>query len=156
MRTPEENPINEIRRPHHGDRSAAARENLETAEKLFGFIPNLLGVWLRRPSRWRPTSCLTKLLEDASLSPVEQQVVMLAGSHEMPDLVGRLSRHTLLIVRESDRRRPGTARTVDFGKAFSRKGLTGGGTSRSGLAKKLTRRTGQAVAIEESPAVIDL
>src|ERR1700692_594161 len=60
----------------------AAREDLETAEKLFGFIPNLLGVLAEAPIALEAYIILTKLLEDASLSPVEQQVVMLAGSYE--------------------------------------------------------------------------
>jgi AhpD family alkylhydroperoxidase len=55
---------------------------LETAEKLFGFIPNLLGVLATAPIALEAYIILTKLLEDESLSPVEQQVVMLAGSHE--------------------------------------------------------------------------
>jgi AhpD family alkylhydroperoxidase len=61
---------------------SAAREDLETAEKLFGFIPNLFGVLAEAPIALEAYIMLTKLLEDASLSPVEQQVVMLAGSHE--------------------------------------------------------------------------
>jgi AhpD family alkylhydroperoxidase len=60
----------------------AARVDLETAEKLFGFIPNLFGVLAEAPIALEAYITLTKLLEDASLSPVEQQVVMLAGSHE--------------------------------------------------------------------------
>jgi hypothetical protein len=60
---------------------SAAREDLETAEKLFGFIPNLFGVLAEAPIALEAYIMLTKLLEDASLSPVEQQVVMLAGSH---------------------------------------------------------------------------
>jgi AhpD family alkylhydroperoxidase len=61
---------------------SASREDLETAEKLFGFIPNLLGVLATAPIALEAYIILTKLIEDASLSPVEQQVVMLAGSHE--------------------------------------------------------------------------
>src|ERR1700680_4526618 len=60
----------------------ASREDLETAKKLFGFIPNLLGVLAAAPIALEAYIILTKLLEDASLSPVEQQVVMLAESHE--------------------------------------------------------------------------
>jgi AhpD family alkylhydroperoxidase len=60
----------------------ASREDLETAEKLFGFVPNLLGVLAAAAIALEAYIILTKLLEDASLSPVEQQVVMLAGSHE--------------------------------------------------------------------------
>jgi AhpD family alkylhydroperoxidase len=60
----------------------ASRKDLETAEKLFGFIPNLLGVLAEAPIALEAYIILTKLLEDASLSAVEQQVVMLAGSHE--------------------------------------------------------------------------
>jgi AhpD family alkylhydroperoxidase len=60
----------------------ASREGLETAEKLFGFVPNLLGVLAAAPIALEAYIILTKLLGDASLSPVEQQVVMLAGSYE--------------------------------------------------------------------------
>jgi AhpD family alkylhydroperoxidase len=60
----------------------ASREGLEAAEKLFGFIPNLLGVLAEAPIALEAYIILTKLLGDASLSPVEQQVVMLAGSNE--------------------------------------------------------------------------
>jgi hypothetical protein len=60
----------------------ASREDLATAEKLFGFIPNLLGVLAEAPIALEAYIILTKLLEDASLSAVEQQIVMLAGSHE--------------------------------------------------------------------------
>lgn len=42
----------------------------------------MLGVLAAAPIALEAYIILTKLLEDASLSPVEQQVVMLAGSHE--------------------------------------------------------------------------
>jgi AhpD family alkylhydroperoxidase len=60
----------------------ASKEDLETVEKFFGFIPNLLGVLAEAPISMEAYIILTKLLEDASLSQVEQQVMMLAGSHE--------------------------------------------------------------------------
>jgi AhpD family alkylhydroperoxidase len=61
---------------------AAAREDLKAAERAFGFLPNLLGVLAGAPIALRAYIELTKLLERASLSPVEQQVMMLAASHE--------------------------------------------------------------------------
>ena len=60
----------------------ASREDLKTAERVFGFLPNLLGVLAEAPIALRAYMDLTDLLERASLSPVEQQVMMLAASRE--------------------------------------------------------------------------
>jgi uncharacterized peroxidase-related enzyme len=60
----------------------ASREDLKAAERVFGFLPNMLGVLAEAPIALRAYMDLTDLLEKASLSPVEQQVMMLAGSHE--------------------------------------------------------------------------
>lgn len=59
-----------------------SREDLRAAERVFGFLSNLLGVLAEAPIALRAYMDLTDLLETASLSPVEQQVMMLAGSHE--------------------------------------------------------------------------
>src|SRR5260370_36758281 len=53
----------------------ASREDLKAAERVFGFLPNLLGVLAEAPIALRAYMDLTDLLERASLSPVEQQVI---------------------------------------------------------------------------------
>jgi len=60
----------------------SARENLKAAQKAFGFVPNLLGVLAEAPIALKAYMDLTELLSNASLSPVEQQVMMLAASYE--------------------------------------------------------------------------
>jgi hypothetical protein len=57
----------------------ASREDLETAERLFGFVPNLLGVLAAAPIALEAYIILTKLLEDASLIPVEERLRILHG-----------------------------------------------------------------------------
>ena len=61
---------------------AAAREHLRAAERAFGFVPNLLGVLAEAPIALRAYMDLTELLGKSSLSPVEQQIMMLAASYE--------------------------------------------------------------------------
>ena len=61
---------------------AAAREHLKAAERAFGFLPNLLGVMAEAPIALKAYLDFTELLGKASLSPVEQQVMMLAASYE--------------------------------------------------------------------------
>jgi len=60
----------------------AARGDLRAAEKALGFLPNLLGVLAEAPIALKAYMELTGLLERASLSPVEQQLMMLSASHE--------------------------------------------------------------------------
>ena len=59
-----------------------AREDLRAAERIFGFIPNLLAVLAEAPIALKAYMNLTELLGNASLSPVEQQAMMLAASYE--------------------------------------------------------------------------
>ena len=61
---------------------AAAMEHLKAAERAFGFVPNLLGVLAEAPIALRAYMDLTELLDKSSLSPVEQQIMMLAASYE--------------------------------------------------------------------------
>jgi uncharacterized peroxidase-related enzyme len=62
--------------------SPEAREALTTAQRAFGFIPNLLGVMAEAPIALKAYMDLTALLGKASLTAVEQQVMMLAASYE--------------------------------------------------------------------------
>src|SRR5712691_4340696 len=59
-----------------------AREDLKAVEKTLGFVPNLLGVLAEAPIALKAYMNLTELLGNAGLSPVEQQVMMLAASYE--------------------------------------------------------------------------
>src|SRR5258707_967133 len=59
-----------------------AREDLKTAERIFGFVPNLLAVLAEAPIALKAYMNLTELLGNAGLNPVEQQVMMLAASYE--------------------------------------------------------------------------
>jgi uncharacterized peroxidase-related enzyme len=60
----------------------SARGDLKAAEETFGFVPNLLGVLAEAPIALKAYMNLTELLGNAGLSPVEQQVMMLAASYE--------------------------------------------------------------------------
>ena len=59
-----------------------AAEHLKTAERAFGFVPNLLGVLAEAPIALEAYMDLTGLLGKSSLSPVQQQIMMLAASYE--------------------------------------------------------------------------
>ena len=58
----------------------AAKGDLRMAERSFGFIPNLLGVMAEAPITLRAYLDLTDLLGKSSFTPIEQQVMMIAGS----------------------------------------------------------------------------
>ena len=58
----------------------AAKQDLQAAKQAFGFLPNLLGVLAEAPIALKAYIELTGLLEQASLSSVEQELMMLAGS----------------------------------------------------------------------------
>lgn len=58
----------------------AAQADLQAARKAFGFVPNLLGVMAEAPIALRAYMELTDLLGESSFTPVEQQVMMIAGS----------------------------------------------------------------------------
>jgi uncharacterized peroxidase-related enzyme len=60
----------------------AAKESLKVAQRSFGFLPNLLGVMAEAPISLKAYIDLTDLLSQSSLTPVEQQLLMLAISHE--------------------------------------------------------------------------
>ena len=60
----------------------AAKPLLESAQKAFGFLPNLLGVLAASPATLEAYLTLNKLLGETSLTPVEQQVAILAISAE--------------------------------------------------------------------------
>jgi AhpD family alkylhydroperoxidase len=61
---------------------AEAGEHLQAAERALGFVPNLLGVLAEAPIALRAYIDLTALLGKSSLSPVQQQIMMLAASYE--------------------------------------------------------------------------
>jgi AhpD family alkylhydroperoxidase len=61
---------------------AEAGEHLRATEKAIGFVPNLLGVLAEAPIALRAYIDLTELLGKSSLSPVQQQIMMLAASYE--------------------------------------------------------------------------
>ncbi len=59
---------------------AAAVPVLDTAEKTFGFVPNLVGVLSESPAAAEAYLTLMKLFDKSSLTPVERQVAILAIS----------------------------------------------------------------------------
>lgn len=59
---------------------AAARPMLEAAKQKFGFVPNLLGEFAEAPPALQAYLSLADAFSKTSLSPVEQQVVLLATS----------------------------------------------------------------------------
>lgn len=67
------------------DRDAApdaSRDVMSSLEGEFGFLPNMYRVLAHSPSALRAYAALNKLVHDSSLSPEEQQVVLLAASRE--------------------------------------------------------------------------
>ena len=68
--------------PVHDKRTApqGAFESLAGAEKAFGFIPNLLGVFAESPPALQAYLTLGELLGNTSLSETERQVALLAIS----------------------------------------------------------------------------
>ncbi len=59
-----------------------SRSALEAAKKKFGFVPNLLGVLAEAPSAIEAYLSVSSAFEKASLTPAEQQVVLLSTSVE--------------------------------------------------------------------------
>lgn len=55
---------------------------LDQTEKKFGFIPNLMGVLAEGPAAIKGYAVVSEAFEGSSLSPVEQQVVLLSVSFE--------------------------------------------------------------------------
>jgi len=64
------------------DAPAAARPLLEGAEEQLGFVPNLFGVFAAAPPALEAYQAISAAFARTSLSPVEQQVVLLAASGE--------------------------------------------------------------------------
>lgn len=58
----------------------ASKGDLRLAQKSMGFVPNLLGVLAEAPIALRAYMELTDLLGKSSFTPIEQQVMMIAGS----------------------------------------------------------------------------
>ncbi|PCJ58215.1 MAG: carboxymuconolactone decarboxylase [Rhodospirillaceae bacterium] len=61
---------------------AAAKEDLAEAKAAYGFLPNLLGVMAEAPALLKAYRTVAGLFEGTSLSSTEQQIVLLAVSHE--------------------------------------------------------------------------
>ena len=59
-----------------------SRPVLDQAEKKFGFVPNLMGVLAEGPAAIKGYAVVSEAFEGSSLSPVEQQVVLLSVSFE--------------------------------------------------------------------------
>ncbi len=59
-----------------------SRQTLRTVESAYGFIPNLMGILAESPTALGAYANLSQLLEGSSLSPAEQQVVLLTVSFE--------------------------------------------------------------------------
>ncbi len=55
-------------------------ELLATAEKAFGFVPNLLGVMAESPATIKAYLTIGKIFDESSFSATERQVVILAAS----------------------------------------------------------------------------
>lgn len=60
----------------------AARPLLEKAASSYGFIPNILGIMAESPALLESYMTLSGIFEKTDFSATEQQVVLLAVSHE--------------------------------------------------------------------------
>ena len=58
----------------------AGRETLETVNKAYGFVPNLIGTMVESPALANAYLDIGKTFGDASFTPTEQQVVLLTAS----------------------------------------------------------------------------
>lgn len=70
--------------PIHDRQSAPddAQEALRTAKEGFGFVPNLIGIMAEAPTVAKGYLALHENVSASSLSPVEQQIVLLTVSFE--------------------------------------------------------------------------
>jgi len=59
-----------------------ARETLQSVEKAYGFVPNLLGTMANSPATLKAYVGLDRAFNETTLSQVERQVVLLAASAE--------------------------------------------------------------------------
>ena len=57
-----------------------AKQLLENAERAYGFVPNLLGVFAASPATLKGYTSLSRIFDESTLSAVERQVVLLAAS----------------------------------------------------------------------------
>ena len=64
------------------DADADTTDSLERAERAMGFVPNLMGILANAPAAAQAYLDLGHRFESSSLSPEEQQVVLLATSFE--------------------------------------------------------------------------
>jgi len=64
------------------DAPERSRQILEQTKKNFGFVPSLFGVLAESPSALEGYASIGNAFSKSSLSPVEQQVVLLATSFE--------------------------------------------------------------------------
>lgn len=58
-----------------------ARETLEAIEQKYGFVPNIFGVMAEAPALLKAYATMQGILGETTLTPVEQQVVLLAVSN---------------------------------------------------------------------------
>ncbi len=58
----------------------AGRETLETVQKTYGFVPNLIGTMVESPALAQAYLNISKSFGESSFTPTEQQVVLLAAS----------------------------------------------------------------------------
>jgi len=64
------------------DAPAASRELLDQAQRYFGFVPNLLACMAHSPSALRAYLNTNIFFQYGTLTPAEQQVVLLTASQE--------------------------------------------------------------------------
>lgn len=60
----------------------ASREILASTQKVFCFVPNLLGVMAESPALLRAYRTIGEIFEQASFTPTERQVVLLTVSYQ--------------------------------------------------------------------------
>ena len=59
---------------------AESAELLATAEKSYGFVPNLLGVFAESPATLKAYRTIGQIFDESSFSPTERQLVILTTS----------------------------------------------------------------------------
>ena len=85
--------------PHTAESApAASRPLLEGIGRSFGFVPNLYGVFAESPAALRGALAIYEAFSASSLSPAEQQLVMLAVS-EANDCEYCMAAHSTLAKR---------------------------------------------------------
>ena len=109
---------------------AASRPLLEGIRRSFGFVPNLYGVFAESPAALRGALAIYEAFSASSLSPAEQQLVMLAVS-EANDCEYCMAAHSTLakrfvkvdpaVVDAMRRRVPLTDARLDALAVFTRK-----------------------------------